>query len=177
MERYEQNGNISSHSHAWSAITGKPSTFTPSDHSHDGRYYTETEVNNLLAGKASSSHAHAWSAITGKPSTFPPSTHTHAWNLVGNFTGNKTLNIPNYNNAQEFMIAWRYGNSLPWRYTVYIKNDGYVADSYYYSDRYFGCMASQIASSVLKMISDWCTCKNNADTYDVNNIQVFLYYR
>ncbi len=87
------------------------------------------------------------------------------------------MNIPNYNNAQEFMIAWRYGNSLPWRYTVYIKNDGYVADSYYYSDRYFGCMASQIVSSVLKMISDWCTCKNNADTYDVNNIQVFLYYR
>lgn len=75
------------------------------------------------------------------------------------------------------MIAWRYGNSLPWRYTVYIKNDGYVADSYYYSDRYFGCMASQIVSGVLKMISDWCTCKNNTDTYSVNNIQVFLYYR
>lgn len=37
-----------SHSHAWSAITGKPDTFAPSEHNHDGRYYTETEVNNLL---------------------------------------------------------------------------------------------------------------------------------
>ena len=29
-----------------------------SDHIHDERYYTETEVNNLLAGKANSSHTH-----------------------------------------------------------------------------------------------------------------------
>ncbi len=27
-------------------------------HTHDGRYYTEAEVNNLLSGKASSSHTH-----------------------------------------------------------------------------------------------------------------------
>ena len=47
-ERYEQNGNISSHSHAWSSITGKPGTFPPSEHNHDRRYYTKTEVNNLL---------------------------------------------------------------------------------------------------------------------------------
>ncbi len=44
----ELNGNISSHSHAWSAITGKPGTFPSSDHNHDDRYYTETEVNNLI---------------------------------------------------------------------------------------------------------------------------------
>lgn len=37
-----------SHSHAWSAITGKPSSFTPSSHTHDDRYFTESEVNNKL---------------------------------------------------------------------------------------------------------------------------------
>ena len=37
-----------SHSHAWSAITSKPSTFAPSSHTHDDRYYTESEVNNKL---------------------------------------------------------------------------------------------------------------------------------
>ena len=37
-----------SHSHAWSAITGKPSTFTPASHTHDDRYYTESETNNKL---------------------------------------------------------------------------------------------------------------------------------
>lgn len=36
------------HSHAWSTITGKPSTFSPSSHTHDDRYYTETEINNRL---------------------------------------------------------------------------------------------------------------------------------
>lgn len=34
----------------WDEITGKPTTFTPSSHTHDDRYYTETEINNKLAG-------------------------------------------------------------------------------------------------------------------------------
>jgi hypothetical protein len=33
-------------------ILNKPSTFPPSTHTHDDRYFTETEVNNLLALKA-----------------------------------------------------------------------------------------------------------------------------
>lgn len=42
----------------WSGVTGKPSTFTPSSHTHDDRYYTETEVDSKLSGKANSSHTH-----------------------------------------------------------------------------------------------------------------------
>lgn len=34
----------------WGEITGKPTTFTPSSHTHDDRYYTESEVNSKLAG-------------------------------------------------------------------------------------------------------------------------------
>ena len=37
-----------SHSHTWSEVTGKPSTFTPSTHNHDDRYYTETEIDAKL---------------------------------------------------------------------------------------------------------------------------------
>lgn len=33
---------------AWANITGKPSTFTPSSHTHDDRYYTESEIGTLL---------------------------------------------------------------------------------------------------------------------------------
>lgn len=33
---------------AWTNVTGKPSTYPASSHTHDDRYYTETEVNNLL---------------------------------------------------------------------------------------------------------------------------------
>lgn len=45
----------------WSAITGKPSTFTPS------------------------SHTHPWSEVTDKPSTFTPSSHTHTTAEITNF--------------------------------------------------------------------------------------------
>ena len=82
---------------SWEEIENKPSTFTPSAHTHDDRYYTETEVNNLLGGKAASNHNHnstylgisakaesaksadsvAWANVSGKPSTFAPSSHTH----------------------------------------------------------------------------------------------------
>jgi hypothetical protein len=39
-------GNISV---SWDEIDDKPSTFNPSSHTHDDRYYTETEVDALLA--------------------------------------------------------------------------------------------------------------------------------
>lgn len=41
----------------WSDITNKPSSFTPSSHTHDDRYYTETEVNTALSGKADKTSA------------------------------------------------------------------------------------------------------------------------
>lgn len=39
----------------WSYITNKPSSYTPS------------------------AHTHSWDSITGKPSSFTPSSHTHSW--------------------------------------------------------------------------------------------------
>lgn len=34
----------------WSDVTGKPSTYAPSSHTHDERYYTESEVNSICSG-------------------------------------------------------------------------------------------------------------------------------
>ena len=48
-----------------------------SSHNHDGRYFTESEINAKLAEKSDTLHSHVWSAITGKPNTFLPSTHSH----------------------------------------------------------------------------------------------------
>lgn len=42
----------------WDGVTGKPGTFAPSAHTHDDRYYTETEMNTKLNGKADSGHTH-----------------------------------------------------------------------------------------------------------------------
>lgn len=54
----------------WDDVQGKPSTFTPSAHTHDDRYYTKSELNS--SGGAGSVH---WDRVTNKPSTFAPSTH------------------------------------------------------------------------------------------------------
>lgn len=43
---------------AWGNVSGKPSTYAPSSHTHDDRYYTENEINTKLNGKANSSHTH-----------------------------------------------------------------------------------------------------------------------
>lgn len=45
-------GGGSAESVDWSNITNKPTTFPPSAHNHDDRYYTESEVDTKLAAKA-----------------------------------------------------------------------------------------------------------------------------
>ena len=42
----------------WGGITGKPSTFTPSGHTHDDRYYTESETDTKLSTKSNVGHHH-----------------------------------------------------------------------------------------------------------------------
>ncbi|WP_258049596.1 tail fiber protein [Clostridium weizhouense] len=63
---------------SWGDVTGKPSTYTPSGHTHDDRYYTETEINtkindlnNKINSKANSSHTHTKSQITDFPTSLP----------------------------------------------------------------------------------------------------------
>ncbi len=57
----------------WANLTGKPTTFPPEDHNHDDRYFTETEMNSKLAGKANSSHTHKKADITDFPTSMPAS--------------------------------------------------------------------------------------------------------
>lgn len=51
--------------HPWSKITGKPSTFPPSSHSHPNP---------------------TWGQVSGKPSSFPPSSHGHSSISGGGYT-------------------------------------------------------------------------------------------
>lgn len=43
---------------SWEGITDKPSEYPPESHTHDDRYYTETEVDTALSGKSDTSHTH-----------------------------------------------------------------------------------------------------------------------
>ena len=44
----------SANSVSWGNVSGKPSTYAPSSHTHDDRYYTESEMNTKLNAKAAS---------------------------------------------------------------------------------------------------------------------------
>lgn len=64
------NSSLTNHSHAWGNITGKPGTFTPSTHTHDDRYYTESEINTKINSINSSlSNLGTYSEGNGSPNT------------------------------------------------------------------------------------------------------------
>ena len=48
----------------WADITSKPSTFTPAAHTHDDRYYTESEVDTALGLKSAKTETININAIT-----------------------------------------------------------------------------------------------------------------
>lgn len=86
--KYNPNGNLlttnisgnaaTASSVAWGNVSGKPSTFTPASHTHDDRYYTESEINTKLNAKANSSHTHTKSQITDFPTSMPAS-DVYSW--------------------------------------------------------------------------------------------------
>ena len=66
----------------WNSISGKPSTFTPSSHTHTKSQITDFPSSMPASdvygwAKAPSKPSYSWSEITSKPSTFTPSSHTH----------------------------------------------------------------------------------------------------
>ena len=88
----------------WGEITGKPTTFAPSAHTHTIANVTGLQTalnakqNTLIAGAnitisgntisaSGGMSSVTWDDITGKPSTFAPSAHTHT---IANITGLQT---------------------------------------------------------------------------------------
>ena len=78
----------SSHTHTIANVTNLQAELNKKSdtaHTHDSRYYTETEVNNLLATKASSSHTHTIANITNlqiELNNKSNNGHTHAISAV-----------------------------------------------------------------------------------------------
>lgn len=86
---YEQYTAGMASSVPWSGVTGKPSSYTPSAHTHDDRYYTESEINSKvntinssIGTKADKTHTHddryyTESEMNTKLAGKSDTTHTH----------------------------------------------------------------------------------------------------
>ncbi|NLL64018.1 MAG: hypothetical protein GX241_07320, partial [Ruminococcaceae bacterium] len=100
---------------AWSALTGVPDTFTPSAHTHDDRYYTETEINNFFAGstaltgynKSNWDTAYGWGnhASAGYAAAYALSSHTGNTSNPHSVTKSQVglgnvLNVASYSKAE-----------------------------------------------------------------------------
>ena len=73
----------------WNSISGKPSTFTPSSHTHPLSDISDLQASwDALLKAAPSAYVTrwpSWSEVTSKPSTFTPSSHTHTKSQITDF--------------------------------------------------------------------------------------------
>ena len=67
---------------SWAIITGKPTSFPPSAHTHV--IADVTGLPQALADKSNVGHTHNWADINNPPTSFPPGPHQHPWSDITN---------------------------------------------------------------------------------------------
>lgn len=115
---------------SWSSLTGKPSTFPPSSHSH-----AWDDLTGRPTSMPPTAHKHAWGDVTGTPSAYPPETHSHTWSSI---TSKPTTFPPSGHSHSGYLeagdtIAWANGSKQPHAravsgsgtyYAVWVRGDG-----------------------------------------------------
>lgn len=162
-------------SSAWADITGKPSTFPPSTHTHDDRYYTESEMDAFLAAKAAASHTHTIANVTGLQAALDSkATGSDAVNVSGNQTidGVKTFTsspvIPDASFAIAKIVGLQAGLDA--------KSDtSHVHDSRYYTESETDILlAAKVGPSHSHTIADVTSLQATLDAKALDNAVVKL---
>ena len=104
VSRINANGSFTGTT-LWDKISGKPSTYAPSSHTHDDRYYTESEMNTKLATKSDTSHTHDLSTLINNLST-ESSTPADADYYVSQYASGGTTTTTYY--RRPMSALWAY---------------------------------------------------------------------
>src|SRR5574344_892582 len=97
---------------SWNNVSGKPSTFTPKTHTHDDRYYTESEINTKLGIKANDAnvvHLTGDESITNKKYFDSPN---NSISLVKRITDYATEDTPTRNVYQHLAFQDKNNKNL-----------------------------------------------------------------
>lgn len=88
----------------WANVSSKPTTFTPTSHTHNASEITAgtlataripsittgmfaVDAKTPFSGTADTANSVTWTNVSGKPTAFTPATHTH---VIGDITGLQT---------------------------------------------------------------------------------------
>ena len=105
------NTNKSDISALKTSVAGKADT----GHTHDDRYFTETEVTNKLAGKSDTGHTHTKAQITDFPKTIKFADYKTGSFTFNSLTDQKRIELSNFgpdvteNNVLSFMVIYWSG--------------------------------------------------------------------
>jgi hypothetical protein len=115
----------------WTAITGRPSLFPPSAHTHSATEITagtfplgvQIPANQLATGPGGTAISAGvllpWSQVTGAPATFPPAAHTQAWSTITGVPAtlpsdwNTTINRPATFTPSPHRHGWAELDNIP----------------------------------------------------------------
>jgi hypothetical protein len=94
-------------------IKNKPTTFTPTAHTHDDRYYTETEIDLALSSKSNTGHTHTSSNISDFQTTVSLNSNVAANTAARHTHNNKTI-LDAITEAFTVTLKTAYDSTVTW---------------------------------------------------------------